>query len=116
MSFDMTKIKFNDDGLVPAVAQCADTGDVLMMAWMNAEALSKTLSTGRVTYYSRSRQELWEKGLTSGHVQALVSAHLDCDGDTILLKIHQTGAACHTGERSCFFVPMTDDQNHNQGV
>ena len=116
MSFDMTKIKFNDDGLVPAVAQCADTGDVLMMAWMNAEALSKTLSTGRVTYYSRSRQELWEKGLTSGHVQALVSAHLDCDGDTILLKIHQTGAACHTGERSCFFVPMTDDQDHNQGA
>ena len=105
--FDMAAVTFNADGLVPTIAQCAETGDVLMMAWMNQEALTQTLTTGRVTYYSRSRQELWEKGLTSGHVQQLVSAHLDCDGDTILLKIHQTGAACHTGRRSCFFIPMT---------
>lgn len=102
-------VKFNSEGLVPAIAQCAETGDVLMMAWMNAESLAITLNTGRVTYYSRSRQELWEKGLTSGHVQQLISAHLDCDGDTILLKINQTGAACHTGRRSCFFIPMKDE-------
>ena len=111
ISFDMTSVKFNADGLVPAIAQCAETGDVLMMAWMNQASLTQTLHTGRVTYYSRSRQELWEKGLTSGHTQELISAHLDCDGDTILLKINQIGAACHTGRRSCFFIPMTaDDQ------
>lgn len=109
MTFDMTKIKFNTDGLVAAIAQCVETGEVLMMAWMNTESLTKTLTTGRVTYYSRSRQELWEKGLTSGHTQRLVSAHLDCDGDAILLKIHQKGAACHTGRRSCFFVPMMSE-------
>jgi len=102
----INQVKFNKDGLVPAIAQCHETGEVLMMAWMNKGALTMTLETGRVTYYSRSRQELWEKGLTSGHTQALVSAHLDCDGDTILLMINQTGAACHTGERSCFFTPM----------
>ena len=95
-------IKFNDDGLVPVIAQCADNGDVLMMAWMNEESLRITLETGRVTYYSRSRQELWEKGLTSGHKQTLVSAILDCDGDTILLAVHQIGAACHKGTRTCF--------------
>lgn len=105
----MDQVKYNADGLVPAIAQCAETGDVLMMAWMNAESLALTLTTGRVTYFSRSRQELWEKGLTSGHVQALVSATLDCDGDTILLKVDQTGAACHTGRRSCFFTPMSGD-------
>jgi len=96
-------VRFNADGLVPAIAQCAETGAVLMMAWMNAASLEHTLRTGRVTYYSRSRQELWEKGLTSGHTQRLISAHLDCDGDTVLLQIEQQGAACHTGERSCFF-------------
>ena len=102
----INQVKFNNDGLVPAIAQCEETGDVLMMAWMDKDALALTLETGRVTYYSRSRQALWEKGLTSGHTQSLISAHLDCDGDTILLKIKQTGAACHTGERSCFFTPM----------
>ena len=104
----MDKVSYNADGLVPAVAQCADTGDVLMMAWMNKESLTLTLETKRVTYYSRSRQELWEKGATSGHTQRLISADLDCDGDTILLKIEQVGAACHTGARSCFFTPMID--------
>ena len=99
-------VTFNKDGLVPAIAQCADSGDVLMMAWMNAESLRLTLDTGRVTYYSRSRQELWEKGLTSGHTQRLVSAVLDCDGDTILLTVHQTGAACHLGTRTCFTRDM----------
>jgi len=96
------KVKFNADGLVPVIAQCADNGDVLMMAWMNAESLAITLETGRVTYYSRSRQELWEKGLTSGHKQTLIDAKLDCDGDTILLTVNQIGAACHEGTRTCF--------------
>jgi len=95
-------VRFNPDGLVPAITQCASSGEVLMMAWMNAESLDLTLRTGRVTYFSRSRQELWEKGLTSGHTQRLVDMYLDCDGDTILMKVEQVGAACHTGERSCF--------------
>ena len=97
------KIKYNADGLVPAIAQCAETGEVLMLAWMNAEALRLTLEEKRGVYFSRSRQKLWRKGESSGHIQELVSAHLDCDGDTILLKVRQTGAACHTGARSCFF-------------
>lgn len=105
---ELSAVKFNADGLVPAIAQCVDTGAVLMMAWMNEESLRLTLETGRVTYYSRSRQQLWEKGLTSGHTQRLINATLDCDGDTILLTIEQIGAACHTGERSCFFRPMTE--------
>ncbi len=99
-------VVFNDAGLVPAIAQCVDTGEVLMLAWMNKASLLLTLETGQVTYYSRSRGELWRKGATSGNVQDLISAHLDCDGDTILLKIKQTGAACHTGTRSCFFRTM----------
>lgn len=111
----INQVSFNADGLVPAVAQCAETGDVLMMAWMNKESLSITLATKRVTYYSRSRQELWEKGATSGHTQRLISADLDCDGDTVLLKIVQTGAACHTGARTCFFTPMIDDNGGNDG-
>ena len=102
-------VTFNSDGLVPAIARCAGTGDVLMMAWMNREALETTLATGRVTYWSRSRGELWEKGLTSGHTQRLVAAALDCDGDTVLLTVEQTGAACHTGERSCFFRSLGAD-------
>ena len=100
------KVKFNADGLVPVIAQCADNGDVLMMAWMNAESLAITLETGRVTYYSRSRQELWEKGLSSGHKQTLIDAKLDCDGDTILLRVNQIGAACHEGTRTCFTRDM----------
>ena len=106
-----TKIqfKFDSHGLIPAITQCAESGDILMLAWMNEESLKITLATGRVTYYSRSRQELWEKGKTSGNTQELVSAALDCDGDAILLKVKQTGGACHTGVRSCFFTPLSAD-------
>ncbi|MCQ9344426.1 phosphoribosyl-AMP cyclohydrolase [Corynebacterium phoceense] len=95
------RLKRNDVGLVPAVVQ-ADSGEVLMMAWMDDHALAYTLATRRGTYYSRSRQEYWVKGLTSGHVQAVKSVRLDCDGDTILLVVEQTGGACHTGDRTCF--------------
>ena len=100
-------IVYNQDGLIPAVAQDADTGEVLMLAWMNEESLRLTLATGRATYWSRSRQELWEKGLTSGHTQEVVSVAVDCDGDALLLRVHQSGAACHTGNRTCFFTPLT---------
>ncbi|MFI9590903.1 phosphoribosyl-AMP cyclohydrolase [Nonomuraea sp. NPDC052265] len=96
------RLKRNADGLVPAIAQQHDTGEVLMMAWMNDEALHRTLTTGRATYWSRSRDRLWVKGDTSGHVQHVKSVALDCDGDTILLKVDQVGAACHTGDRTCF--------------
>lgn len=96
-------VRFDDRGLVSAIAQQFDTGQVLMMAWMNAEALRETLATGRVCYYSRSRSQLWRKGETSGHVQRLVELRLDCDGDTVLLRVDQTGAACHTGAPTCFF-------------
>ncbi len=100
---------WNADGLLPAIAQDADTGEVLMMAWMNAEALALTLKEQRAVYWSRSRQSLWRKGESSGHVQKLVSIHLDCDGDTVLLRVEQVGGiACHTGRRSCFFyTPST---------
>ena len=100
------KISFDPDGLVPAIAQQHDTGEVLMMAWMTAETLAETLATGRACYYSRSRNTFWRKGDTSGHIQLVKSVHLDCDGDTILLKIEQHGAACHTGEKSCFFTTI----------
>ena len=95
-------ITFNADGLVPAIVQQWDTNEVLMLAWLNDEALRRTLTTGRVTYWSRSRQEYWRKGDTSGHIQRVVEARLDCDGDVILLKVDQVGAACHTGDRTCF--------------
>lgn len=98
-----TDIKFNSDGLVPAIAQDAETGEVLMQAYMNEEALRLTLETGYAHYYSRSRQSLWKKGETSGNIQQVASVWTDCDNDCILLKIRQTGAACHTGKRSCFF-------------
>ena len=94
---------WNDEGLIPAVTQDADTGEVLMLAWMNAEALEKTLASDDVVYWSRSRRELWRKGATSGNTQRLVEARLDCDGDTLLLKVHQQGGACHTGRQNCFF-------------
>lgn len=100
--------RFNADGLIPAVAQDAETGEVLMMAWMNAEALQLTLSTGEVHYWSRSRAELWHKGATSGHTQGLVSLAVDCDQDTLLLRVRQKGAACHTGRRSCFYRVTTN--------
>lgn len=94
---------FDRGDLIAAIAQDYQTHEVLMVAWMNQAALTQTLSTSRVTYWSRSRNELWEKGLTSGHTQKLISLSYDCDGDAVLLQIDQNGAACHTGERSCFF-------------
>ena len=103
-------IAFNADGLVPAIAQQHDTGEVLMMAWMNRESLAETLATGRVCYYSRSRKGLWRKGETSGQTQHLRELRVDCDGDTILLLVHQDGVACHTGRRNCFFRAARDGQ------
>jgi len=96
-------IRFDADGLVPAIAQQHDTGEVLMMAWMSRDAVAETLATGRVTYFSRSRNALWRKGETSGQVQHLVDLRLDCDGDTLLALVDQAGVACHTGRRTCFF-------------
>ena len=96
------RVTFGENGLVAAVIQQWDTGEVLMLAWMDAEALRRTLTTGRVTFWSRSRQEYWRKGDTSGHVQYVREARLDCDGDAILVKVEQVGAACHTGTRTCF--------------
>lgn len=96
------RLKRNADGLVPAVVQQHDTGEVLMLAWMDDEALHRTLSTRDATYWSRSRGEYWVKGATSGHTQHVVSVALDCDGDTLLVRVDQTGAACHTGDHTCF--------------
>jgi phosphoribosyl-AMP cyclohydrolase len=96
------RLKRTTDGLVPAVVQQHDTGEVLMLGWMDDEALHRTLTTGRGTYWSRSRQEYWVKGETSGHTQRVVEVRLDCDGDTILLKVDQRGPACHTGADTCF--------------
>lgn len=100
---------FNADGLIAAVAQDARTGEVLMLAWMNAEALKRTIETGRATYWSRSRQSLWVKGETSGHTQRVIEARIDCDQDAVLLRVEQEGAACHTGERSCFYRAIGAD-------
>ncbi|CAA7620255.1 phosphoribosyl-AMP cyclohydrolase [Magnetospirillum sp. UT-4] len=100
----LAAITFNADGLVPAIAQAHDTGEVLMMAWMNREAVAETLATGRVCYWSRSRGKLWRKGETSGQQQRLKELLIDCDGDTLLLKVEQDGVACHTGRRTCFFT------------
>lgn len=97
------EVTYNADGLVPVIAQQYDTGEVLMMAWMNRQALEETLTTGHVCYWSRSRQSLWRKGETSGQVQMLRELIIDCDGDTILAKVDQHGVACHTGRRSCFY-------------
>ena len=96
-------LRFNEAGLIPAIAQRHDTSEVLMLAWMNAESLAETLETGQVCYWSRSRQALWRKGETSGHVQRLVELKVDCDGDALLLLVEQTGPACHTGAPNCFF-------------
>ncbi len=103
-------IRFNEAGLVPAIAQDDQTGEVLMMAWMNAEAVAQTLSTGFAHYYSRSRQSQWKKGESSGHVQQIQSICLDCDGDTLLLRIKQKGAACHTMRPSCFYREWQNNQ------
>ena len=104
----VTAIKFDADGLVPAIAQQFDTGEVLMMAWMNRQAVAATLTTGFVHYWSRSRNALWRKGETSGQVQALKDFRWDCDNDTVLVLVEQTGVACHTGRRSCFFNAVRD--------
>ena len=102
-------VKFDDKGLVPAIAQQHDTGEVLMMAWMNEQALRATLDSGEVHYWSRSRGNLWHKGESSGQVQKLIEFRLDCDGDTVLLLVDQTGVACHTGRRTCFFRAVRPD-------
>lgn len=105
MRFDPETLKFDDKGLIPAIAQDQD-GAVLMMAWMNREAVEKTLETGRVTYWSRSRQSFWIKGESSGHVQELVELRVDCDRDCLLMVVRQTGPACHTNRRSCFYTAV----------
>ena len=106
MTFDPASLKYNDQGLIPAIAQDETTGEVLMMAWMNAQAVSRTLATKRVTYWSRSRQAFWVKGETSGHTQKLVDLRVDCDRDCLLLVVQQEGPACHTGCRSCFYTAV----------
>jgi phosphoribosyl-AMP cyclohydrolase len=108
MSFDPASLTYNDAGLIPAIAQDANSGEVLMMAWMNATSVARTLETGNVTYWSRSRQEFWVKGATSGHTQKLVAFRLDCDRDCLLVTVQQTSAACHTGRRSCFYTEVQD--------
>ncbi len=107
-SFDSSTLKFNASGLIPAIAQQHDTGEVLMMAWMNEDAVRKTLATGRVTYWSRSRQAFWVKGESSGHAQELVDLRVDCDRDCLLVLVNQTGPACHTNRRSCFYTAVRD--------
>ena len=104
----VASIKFDTGGLVPAIAQQHDSGEVLMMAWMNIDSIRESLETGRVCYWSRSRQSLWRKGESSGQVQVLKEMQIDCDGDTLLLKVNQTGVACHTGRRSCFYRAVRD--------
>jgi phosphoribosyl-AMP cyclohydrolase len=106
-AFDPETLIFNADGLIPAIAQDATSGEVLMMAWMSAESIRRTLATGRVTYWSRSRQAFWAKGETSGHMQELVALRVDCDRDCLLLRVNQTGPACHTGRRSCFYTEVS---------
>jgi phosphoribosyl-AMP cyclohydrolase len=96
-------LTFDERGLIPAVVQDAENGDVLMLAWMTRESIALTVAEGRTVFWSRSRRELWRKGETSGHVQHLEEIRVDCDGDVVLIRVHQDGAACHTGERSCFF-------------
>ncbi len=108
MPFDPASLRFDAYGLIPAIAQDHQTGQVLMMAWMTAESLAATLATGQVTYWSRSRQSLWAKGDTSGHVQRLVELRIDCDRDCLLLIVDQTGPACHTNRRSCFYTAVRD--------
>ena len=108
MQFDPHTLTFNDQGLIPAIAQDVDTGEVLMMAWMNAQAVERTLAQGRVTYWSRSRQAFWMKGESSGHTQTLIEMRFDCDADCLLLQVRQTGPACHTNRRSCFYRAVQD--------
>jgi phosphoribosyl-AMP cyclohydrolase len=121
---DAVAVDFGDDGLVPAVAQDADTGEVLMLAYADREAVAATLETGRAHYHSRSRDELWEKGATSGNVQSVTEVRVDCDADAVLYRVEQSGGACHTGQRSCFHRAVEgvadgtadgDDGNHGEG-
>jgi phosphoribosyl-AMP cyclohydrolase len=100
------RLAFTADGLIPAIAQQHGTGEVLMLAWMNRESIEETLATGQVCYFSRSRSKLWRKGETSGQTQKLVELRLDCDGDSLLLLVDQTGVACHTGRRTCFYTAL----------
>ena len=106
--FDPASLKFDGQGLIPAIAQQHGSGEVLMLAWMNAEAVAQTLATGQVTYWSRSRQAFWRKGETSGHTQRLVEMRVDCDRDCLLLIVDQTGPACHTDRRSCFYTAIRE--------
>ncbi len=106
MAFDPASLNYDAAGLIPAIAQDATTGEVLMMAWMTAGAVARTLETGRVTYWSRSRQAYWVKGETSGHVQTLVDFRVDCDRDCLLVLVEQAGPACHTNRRSCFYTAV----------
>ncbi len=108
VSFDPSSLTYNEAGLIPAIAQAHDTGEVLMMAWMNAESVARTLETRRVTYWSRSRQSFWIKGETSGHVQELVDLRVDCDRDCLLVVVRQSGPACHTNRRSCFYTAVRE--------
>ena len=110
----LDRVAFNEAGLVPAIAQDVANGEVLMLAWMNREALELTLTTGNATYFSRSRNEIWVKGATSGHTQRVIEVSLDCDADAILVKVEQVGGACHTGDRTCFDadVVFTTDGFH----
>lgn len=110
MSFDPTSLKYDEKGLIPAIAQEAGTGEVLMMAWMNAESVARTLASGRVTYWSRSRAAFWVKGESSGHVQRLVEMRVDCDRDCLLVQVEQQGPACHTNRRSCFYTAVRDGE------
>ena len=109
MKLDVSNLKFDAHGLIPAIVQDVYSDEVLMLAYMNGESLAKTVATGYTWFWSRSRQELWNKGATSGHVQKVASITCDCDGDTLLVKVDQTGAACHTGHRSCFFTPLWNE-------
>ena len=111
-TFSLQDITFNKDGLLPVISQCMNTGKVLMMAWMNKDALEKTIKSRNMIYYSRSRSQLWRKGESSGNFQKLHELRLDCDNDTLLALIEQTGVACHTGSQSCFFKAL--DQNANE--
>ncbi len=106
----LDSLRYNQDGLIPAIAQQHDTGEVLMMAWMNKLSIEETLKTGHVCYWSRSRQTYWRKGESSGHQQNLVSMATDCDGDTLLLKVNQKGPACHTNRRNCFYNEITREE------
>ncbi|WP_299875937.1 phosphoribosyl-AMP cyclohydrolase [uncultured Sulfitobacter sp.] len=110
MPFDPATLTYNDAGLIPAIAQDATNHEVLMLAWMNAESIARTLESGDVTYWSRSRQAFWAKGATSGNVQRLVELRYDCDQDCLLVLVDQTGPACHTGRRSCFYTAVKDGE------